>query len=161
VETNNSEQQLPVVDPFAPEPKKKLSTNAKVGIGCGIGCGVFVLLVVIAIIVVGGVLFSRIEMREGPNPTTITQELVGDWYWQGSWEYTFNSDNTGESNRTTAGFFHWWTESGTLYLCTTPESCGIECPMPERWEYTFSADGNDLTISGGLFNATFHYTRAR
>jgi hypothetical protein len=39
----------------------------------------------------------------------------------------------------------WSTRNGILEICTTPSSCGHNCPTPSQWYYEI--DGNRLILT--------------
>ena len=90
-----------------------------------------------------------------------TAALVGEWDYEGSLYYTFNSDGTGRMFL--LGNIRWATDGGILSVCITPGLCGSvsNCSGPQSWAYSLS--GNVMTLVGqgvGPVNGgTFEYLR--
>ena len=81
-----------------------------------------------------------------------TEELVGDWDWNGALYYEFEADGRGTRRGEN---IRWSTYDGILNICWTPNDCGNTCIAPERWDYTLDGDALTLTRSG----STTTYTR--
>ncbi|MCL2364974.1 MAG: hypothetical protein FWC71_09980 [Defluviitaleaceae bacterium] len=71
-----------------------------------------------------------------PEALTITDALIGTWYWLDIAWYILNADGTGTMN---GADIAWGTYGGVLFVCTTPFSClTIEaCWAPAQWYYEF------------------------
>jgi hypothetical protein len=89
---------------------------------------------------------NTVLLTTGDGPAAvqrpITQDLVGEWVWTQPF-LVFNADGRGTMDGSVIG---WWTDQGALYICTTPNACLDNCPLPVVWYYTI--DGNLLTLVG-------------
>jgi len=94
-----------------------------------------------------------------PTPAATAHTLLGDWYWMNILYYEFNTNNRG----TMAGIdIRWTTSGGVLSVCNTPDICGTNCPAPMQWNYVFSANGNQMTLTSVLIPSVyFEYTRGQ
>jgi len=83
--------------------------------------------------------------------------LVGTWLWNGNVYYVFHAGGRG----TMAGIdIRWWANYGTLSICTTPATCGIDCRAPTEWLYSIGGmDRNTLNLASILPGINFTYTR--
>jgi len=88
------------------------------------------------------------------SPAADIHPLIGSWYWlTHDYQYVFHTNGQG-----TRGFelvresFEWRTESGGLLIISTPI-------VNERWSY--SIQGDTLTLTSRDLGLTFEYTRVR
>ena len=95
------------------------------------------------------------DLGEAPSEGSAAEhaeELLGTWIWDGNdnWIYAFHADGTGTRGENEADHFEWWTEGGDHLIIATRL-------MEESW--TFTIEGDILTLDSRQTNLTWRYTR--
>ena len=85
------------------------------------------------------------------------ERLVGTWFRNDfDVHVTFNADGSGTDGNVSIS---WWTNGDYILWCLAPNTCGNfrPCASTVRWTFTFSNEGNNLTLVSG--NQTVNFTR--
>jgi len=90
----------------------------------------------------------------GTEMSGITDELVGEWAWEGVAFYTFNDNGKGMMYDIP---IRWSTNNGVLNICVTPSVCRNICTAPNSWNYV--VDCNTLNLTGRSCGAKHTYAR--
>jgi len=92
----------------------------------------------------------------------VQPSLVGTWNWLGVPFYRFDNGGRGVvlPGDPLEADIRWWTRSGVLGICITPDFCGNTCIAPVEWYYVFAGNGNQLILTSRLMpEVSYLYTR--
>lgn len=101
------------------------------------------------------------QPRANQNRLPVSQEIIGEWFWEGELSSFFNADGTGKIDIDMGTDFergiNWWAADGVLFICIDPDCDPATCDNPREWYYSIS--GDVMTLTNPLSGMYFIYTR--